>query len=51
MPIEQQSGQKTTARGIDVSHYQGAVDWRGVKGGGICFAFAKATDGIAERDP
>ena len=51
MTIEQKSGQKTTARGIDVSHYQGAVDWRAVKGAGICFAFAKATDGIAERDP
>ncbi len=37
--------------GIDVSHYQGDVDWAAVKAAGITFAFAKATQGTAEVDP
>ena len=36
--------------GIDVSHYQGVVDWGQVAGAGIKFAFIKSTDGISE-DP
>jgi lysozyme len=32
-------------RGIDVSHYNGEVDWAGVARLGIEFAFAKATQG------
>jgi len=32
-------------QGIDVSHYQGTVDWSAVKSAGIAFAYAKATDG------
>jgi lysozyme len=35
------------AEGIDVSHYQGAVDWRKVASAGKSFAFVKATDGGA----
>lgn len=31
--------------GIDVSNWQGAVDWGRVKGSGRLFAFAKATEG------
>lgn len=31
--------------GIDVSHYQGEIDWQQVKDSGIQFAFIKATDG------
>jgi lysozyme len=37
-------------RGIDVSHYQGAVDWQQVKAAGNQFAFAKATEGITLLD-
>jgi len=33
--------------GVDVSHYQGAVDWRKVASAGKAFAFIKATDGGA----
>lgn len=33
------------ARGIDVSHWQGQIDWVAVKKSGIRFAFAKATEG------
>ena len=32
-------------RGIDVSHYQGSIDWQKVAGSGISFACAKATEG------
>jgi len=32
-------------RGIDVSHWQGAIDWHSVKKAGIQFAFIKATEG------
>jgi lysozyme len=37
-------------RGIDVSSYQGAVDWGAWKGKGIAFAIAKATEGRTIRD-
>jgi lysozyme len=37
--------------GIDVSHYQGAVDWFAVARGEVKFAFAKATDGNTLVDP
>ena len=39
------------ARGIDVSHYQGAIDWAAVEGEGIGFAFVKATEGGTFVDP
>jgi lysozyme len=38
-------------QGIDVSHYQGTVNWSSVKNAGIVFAFAKATDGNTYTDP
>ena len=37
--------------GIDVSHFQGHVDWQAVKAAGCVFAFAKATEGAGEVDP
>ena len=37
--------------GIDVSHFQGVIDWDRVKAAGIQFAFIKATDGISWKDP
>jgi len=37
--------------GIDVSHYQGHVDWEAVKAAGCAFAFAKATEGTGVTDP
>lgn len=39
------------ASGIDVSHYQGTVDWQEVRQAGVEFAFAKATDGLTWTDP
>jgi GH25 family lysozyme M1 (1,4-beta-N-acetylmuramidase)/uncharacterized protein YraI len=36
--------------GIDVSHWQGTIDWARVRGAGKTFAFAKATEGIGWKD-
>lgn len=38
-------------RGVDVSHYQGEIDWPAIAGQGIDFAFVKATEGSSWRDP
>ena len=38
-------------QGIDVSHFQGTVNWSAVKAAGITFAYAKATDGNTYTDP
>lgn len=38
-------------RGIDVSRYQGQIDWGKVKSAGIRFAFIKATEGTNFVDP
>jgi lysozyme len=38
------------SRGIDVSHYQGSIDWRSVAGDGVSFAYIKATEGVYLRD-
>ena len=38
-------------RGIDVSHYQGDVDWNRVRAAGIDFAYIKATEGGDFTDP
>lgn len=37
--------------GIDVSRYQGAIDWRRVARSGVAFAFIKATEGGDHTDP
>jgi lysozyme len=39
------------ARGVDVSHYQGHVDWSAVEEAGVGFAFLKATEGATYTDP
>jgi lysozyme len=36
---------------IDVSHWQGAIDWKAVAGSGILGAIAKCTDGQRRLDP
>jgi lysozyme len=36
--------------GIDVSHYQGAIDWKRVKEAGVVFAFARVSDGTEVID-
>lgn len=37
--------------GIDVSHFQGDVDWPAVASAGISFCFIKATEGLRDVDP
>jgi lysozyme len=36
--------------GIDVSSFQGSVNWTSVKGDGVAFAFARCTEGTASVD-
>jgi lysozyme len=38
-------------QGIDVSHYQRAIDWGLVAKAGLAFAFIKATEGTSDVDP
>jgi lysozyme len=45
------SAQTTTLPGIDVSHWQGNVDWSQVQSTGTKFVFAKATEGKTIADP
>ena len=40
-----------TVHGIDVSHFQGAIDWSAVAASGKTFAIVKATEGIDYIDP
>ncbi len=37
-------------QGLDISHWQGAVDWQKVKAAGLAFAFIKATEGDSHTD-
>ncbi|MGA2549110.1 MAG: glycoside hydrolase family 25 protein [Burkholderiaceae bacterium] len=39
-----------TTNGIDVSHYQGVVDWNAVADAGIVFAYCKASEGTSFVD-
>jgi autotransporter-associated beta strand protein len=38
-------------RGIDVSNWQGSVDWATVRNSGVAFAFVKTTEGCDYTDP
>ncbi len=38
-------------KGVDVSHYQGEIDWQALRAGGVRFAYIKATEGARFRDP
>jgi GH25 family lysozyme M1 (1,4-beta-N-acetylmuramidase) len=40
-----------TTPGIDVSKWQGAIDWESVADSGIAFAFVRVSDGLTHRDP
>lgn len=39
------------AEGVDVANHQRSVDWTAARGGGIEFAYIKATEGIGYVDP
>ena len=36
--------------GVDVSHYQGDIDWKKLESQGVMFAFIKATEGSGHVD-
>lgn len=38
-------------RGLDVSHWQGSINWKSVASDGAKFAYVKATEGSSYRDP
>ncbi|MEV6690091.1 GH25 family lysozyme [Micromonospora sp. NPDC051196] len=40
-----------TVPGIDVSRYQGTINWTSVRNAGIQFAFIKATEGTSYKNP
>jgi GH25 family lysozyme M1 (1,4-beta-N-acetylmuramidase) len=40
-----------TTPGIDVSNWQGSINWTSVKNAGIQFAYIKATEGTSYKDP
>src|SRR5688500_16792562 len=40
-----------TTPGVDVSHYQGAINWSSVRNAGIQFAYIKSTEGTGFKDP
>lgn len=44
------SEKRYPVRGVDVSHYQGEIDWETLADQGICFAFIKATEGSTYQD-
>lgn len=46
----QGSSPPSQVHGIDVSHYQGTVDWRQVAEAEMAFAFVKATQGVSSID-
>jgi MYXO-CTERM domain-containing protein len=41
----------TTLQGVDVSHYDGTIDWAKAKASGRVFAVVKATEGTGYTDP
>ncbi|MEU4220446.1 GH25 family lysozyme [Actinoplanes sp. NPDC026623] len=43
--------QAATTAGIDVSRYQGSINWTSVHNAGIQFAYIKSTEGISYKDP
>jgi lysozyme len=49
-PARAKCGVRHRLDGIDVSKYQGDIDWRRVKRAGIVFAFARVSDGLDVRD-
>ena len=50
-PVDYEATKVDTIKGIDVSHFQGEVDWSDVKTAGMHFGIAKATQGATYLDP
>src|SRR5690349_556343 len=43
-------GSGPTVKGIDVSYYQGNIDWTRVKNDGVKYAFIRVSDGLGTID-
>ena len=50
VPFEGGSPQAYPVHGVDVSKYQGDINWSGLKARGVSFAFIKATEGGDHTD-
>lgn len=48
--LNRPSMQAYPVRGVDVSHYQGNIDWDALQSQGIMFAYIKATEGSSHED-
>lgn len=44
-------GTGPTVKGVDVSYYQGTIDWTAAKADGVQFAFIRVSDGLGFVDP
>jgi lysozyme len=42
---------QTSVKGVDISHYDGTIDWAQAKAAGISFGYAKATESTNFVDP
>jgi len=51
IPLNATADEKYPVRGVDVSHYQGEIDWAVLAAEDIDFAFIKATEGSIFVDP
>lgn len=51
LDAEGSAGVTAAVPGVDVSHYQGAINWSSVKSAGIQFAYIKATESTTYKDP
>lgn len=51
VPPATATDQQIPHKGIDVSHFSGAVDWAQVHAAGFTFAYVKATEGVDGKDP
>ncbi|MGZ6142712.1 MAG: glycoside hydrolase family 25 protein [Myxococcales bacterium] len=40
-----------TVRGVDISHYEGVINWTRVAAAGEAFGITKATEGVTFKDP
>lgn len=49
--LAMQSNSTTSATGIDVSHWDGTINWSQVAGSGVKFTYVKATEGTTFVDP
>lgn len=50
IPLNRPSSQAFPVRGVDVSHYQGTIDWNELQSQGLMFAYIKATEGSSYID-